>query len=319
MSTSLGAPIAHCPSTRYSTRSTYAQDRVDLVRDEHDRGVAPRGVAGRSAALTAACCERSSDSKRLVAQQQFGIGDERLRDAQSLLLAARERPDRPRRRTRSAPTASIAASTRARARFGMKGSPAPVAVEAEAHQVAAPDREIAVECALLRDVTDTVRVDVEPYPPTARSEPEEHAQQRRLARTVRAEHGEELARRDVEVECLEQHTVAESHRRVAQRGDRASRRSAPAPPERLHLVQLPRLVARLAGRHRLGHADDWDAVRRREVAARARSPGSSPARCRAAPRRRDSVIRSFIAFVVPRARLVALLDRLGEAGRRPRR
>ena len=93
----------------------------------------------------------------------------------------------------------------------------------------------AVERVLLRHVTDVVT------PPLRRpavdlhmaarqaGQTEQHAQQRRLARAVRAEHRDELARRDVEIEMLEQRARAEPHRRVAQLDDDRSALSSACP------------------------------------------------------------------------------------------
>ena len=50
-----------------------------------------------------------------------------------------------------------------------------------------------------------------------RLQPEEHAQQRGLAGAVGAEHGEELAGLDVEVEALPQRALAEAQCGAAQR------------------------------------------------------------------------------------------------------
>src|SRR3954463_14516566 len=95
-------------------------------------------------------------------------------------------------------------------------------VEPEPHEVATPDRQTAIERTLLGHVPDVVTpapwrpaVDLDDSARQPR-QPEEHTQQRRLPRSVRAEDREELARRDVEVQILEQHARAELHRRITQ-------------------------------------------------------------------------------------------------------
>ena len=74
-------------------------------------------------------------------------------------------------------------------------------VEPEAHEVAPAQRQIAIEHALLRHVADAAAVDHDA--PRRRLElAEQDAEERRLARTVRAEHGEELAALDLEGEVV---------------------------------------------------------------------------------------------------------------------
>ncbi len=128
-----------------------------------------------------------------------------------------------------------------------------MAVETEPHEVAAPDRQLAVEGALLGHVADAMAppfrgaaVDLDPTR-RQRREPEQDAQQRRLPGAVRSEHREELARLDLEVEVLEQRARAEAHRRVAQTDERHAQppSAASSVPE---LVLLPRLIARLVVR-----------------------------------------------------------------------
>ena len=87
-------------------------------------------------------------------------------------------------------------------------------VETEPHEISAADREVAIERTLLRYVPDVVApaargpaVDLDVAARHPR-QPEQDAQQRRLSRAVRAEHREELTRRDVEVEVLEQHALS---------------------------------------------------------------------------------------------------------------
>ncbi len=193
------------------------------MRDEHDRG----------ARVTAPVVDELDDrllvreverQQRLVAQQHLAVADERLRDAEALLLTAREQTDRrigvglgaDRRGSRRRPRAPARVPER---------QAAPMTVEPEAHEIATADREDAVERMLLRHVPDVVT------PPLRRpavdlhvavrqpGQTEQYAQQRRLARAVRAEHRDELPRRDVEIEMLEQACArrSASPRRAARR------------------------------------------------------------------------------------------------------
>ena len=82
-----------------------------------------------------------------------GIGDERLRDPQPLLLAAREPADR-RVGVRGRPDlGERGVDARAILRPEAPEAPA-VAVEPEPHEVAAAQDDVAVEDALLRHVAD---------------------------------------------------------------------------------------------------------------------------------------------------------------------
>ena len=108
-----------------------------------------------------------------------------------------------------------------------------MAVEPEPHEVAAAQDEVAVEDALLRHVADPVaalarRAAVDHDAPGARLEqPEQDADQRRLAGAVRAEDGEELAVLELEAEPFEERALAEAEREVVDRDD-AHRASAAA-------------------------------------------------------------------------------------------
>src|SRR4051812_45055406 len=95
-------------------------------------------------------------------------------------------------------------------------------VEPEPHEVATADRQTGIERTLLGHVPDVVTpaprrpaVDLDD-PARQPRQPEEHTQQRRLPRSVRAEDREELARRELEAEMFEQHARAELHRRIMQ-------------------------------------------------------------------------------------------------------
>ena len=95
-----------------------------------------------------------------------------------------------------------------------------MAVEAEPHEVAAAQDDVAVEDALLRHVADAVaallrRASLDHDAARARLEqPEQDADQRRLAGAVRPEHREQLAPLELEVEPFEQRAVAEPERQV---------------------------------------------------------------------------------------------------------
>ena len=109
-----------------------------------------------------------------------------------------------------------------------------MAVEPEADEVARAQREVAVEGALLRHVADALpafarRPAVHLHASGRRLEQaEQDADQRRLARAVRAEHGEELAGLQLEAEVFPEHALAEAQAEIFDRGDGAHRASAAA-------------------------------------------------------------------------------------------
>ncbi len=99
-------------------------------------------------------------------------------------------------------------------------------IEPEPNQVAPAQRKLAIERPQLRDVAD-------PVAPLARrhagdrhraaaqvEEPQQHLQQRRLARAVGPEHREELAGAYAQVQPVPERSVAQPHRRSAQLCDR---------------------------------------------------------------------------------------------------
>ncbi len=82
-------------------------------------------------------------------------------------------------------------------------------VEAEADEIDAAERKLFVERALLRDVADPRLVDDHAAGRWA-DEAEQHAEQRRLAGAVRAEHREQLARLEAERELFPERSVADA-------------------------------------------------------------------------------------------------------------
>ena len=189
-------------------------------------GVAPARVDELADRLLVREVERE---QRLVAQQHLRIADQRLRDAEPLLLAARQQPDRRvgvalARRPTGSPS-----STRARLARVTERQPAPVTVETEAHEIAAADRQVAVERVLLRHVADVVTpaprratVDLDRRRSTTGVSPS----RTRSNVVLPAPFGPSTARNSpgsiVEVEVLEQRARAEAHRRVAQPDDAPS-------------------------------------------------------------------------------------------------
>ena len=219
--------------------------------------------------LTALLVREVERQQRLVAQQHLRIADQRLGDAQALLLSAGEESDRRVRVALGADRSDRVVDERAAA-GGREREAAPVTVEPEPHEIATADRQVAIERTLLRHVPDIVApapgcpaVDLD-FAARQPRQPEQDAQQRRLPRTVRAEHREEFAGRDVEVEMLEQ---GRAYRTASTR--RATGRSTPSAPERrqqrFELMLLPRLVARLVPRLGLGDRDHRYAGGAREV------------------------------------------------------
>src|SRR5262249_56775980 len=101
---------------------------------------------------------------------------------------------------------------------GERSQPPAVAVEPEADQVAAAQRQVAVEDPLLGHVADPCPVELDAA--LGRLElAEEDPEERRLAGAVRPEHGEELAVLDIEGEVAPQLAVAEPQPEPVDRDD----------------------------------------------------------------------------------------------------
>ena len=100
----------------------HAEHGIDVVRHEEDARTAVASAAVDE--LGDAALVREVETREgLVAQQEQRVVGERLPDAQSLLLAAREGADRAVDANPVAPTASISASTRAFVAREGNGSP----------------------------------------------------------------------------------------------------------------------------------------------------------------------------------------------------
>jgi len=156
-----------------------------------------------------------------ITQQHPRVTDERLRDAKTLLLAARQPSDRGVGVGAGADRVDRARDRGAGARPG-HGNAAAMSVEAELDEVSTSNGKVGIEGALLRHVPDrttsTARwpaVDLDAAVCRG-DESEEDLDQRGFAGTVRAQHGEKFAACDVEVEVFEQHPVPEANGHVVE-------------------------------------------------------------------------------------------------------
>jgi hypothetical protein len=156
--------------------------------------------------------------QRLVAQQHLGVADQGLRHTEPLLLAAGQPGDRRLRERLGAHFGQcLVHPLAAFLDPGHPGAPT-VPVQAKPDEVAAPQRR--VDGALLRDVADAPvaaswrRTNDLDSARRQRRQPEQHAEQARLAGPVRAKHRDELTPLDVEVEAGPQDAVAVGQRRV---------------------------------------------------------------------------------------------------------
>src|SRR5579872_1211960 len=175
-------------------------DRVDVVRDEQDRDVLLLADAAHERG-DADLVREVEAVERLVEEQELRPAHERLRDEQPLLLSTGELADRPRRIVLGADEfdhLGDARGGRAAAPAGERDAPAG-AVEAEPDDVDAADARRLVEGPSLRQVADAVvRVagrlaEDRRVPRGERLLPEDRADERGLARAVRAEDRDELA------------------------------------------------------------------------------------------------------------------------------
>src|SRR5439155_10404599 len=181
-----------------------AEDRVDVVRYEQDRDLLlladpadkrrDRGLVGKVETV-----------ERLVEQEQLRSTDERLCDQQPLLLAAGELTDRPARVARGVDElerfGDASRLLRAARESGERDPPAR-AVQSELDEVDPADAGAGVEVVPLRQVADPRLRRSRALSQHARRagvhglQPEDGLDQRRLAGSIRTEHGDELTADD---------------------------------------------------------------------------------------------------------------------------
>ena len=173
------------------------EDRVDVVGHEEDRPAGPPLPAADEPGdlLLVADVEAR---QRLVAEKEARVADEGLGDAETLLLAARQAADgRLGECRRLDPLDRL----RDRALDGRRRAtdPPAVPVDAEPDEVAAAQGQVAVERLVLGHVADA-RVAPSRRPPEdldraggQPAEPEDDLEERRLARPVGTEDGDERA------------------------------------------------------------------------------------------------------------------------------
>src|SRR5438132_7978765 len=128
------------------------EHRIDIVRDEEDGAVLALAPAPKELG-DALLVPQVEARERLVAEEQVRSADERLRDPEALLLAARQPPDgrlgvstglhgRDRR---------VHPGARSRVR---EPDPPPVSVEPEPYEIPAAKRCLGIEVLVLRHVAD---------------------------------------------------------------------------------------------------------------------------------------------------------------------
>ncbi len=160
----------------------------------------------------------------LVTEQELGRSDKGLGDPESLLFTARQVTDRDVRERRGPDRRDRVG----RAALPLSGWPAgapSVAVEAETDEVAASQRQVAIEVMLLRDITDRGVATPGGRPEHLdgaggeRAEAKDDPQERCLARAVRAEDGHERPALDGHGQVAPDHALAVRERRSSQADD----------------------------------------------------------------------------------------------------
>jgi len=195
-----------------------AEDRVDVMRDEQDGD--PLGAADLLDERGDGALVRQVEAvERLVQEEELRSPNERLRDEESLLLAAGERAERTFRVALGSDERDRLAHPlcgRVGADSRQRHAPA-VAVEPEANEIDAADPRRRVEASSLRQVADRgVRrtwctAEHAHTPARQRQQAERHPEQRRLSRAVRSEHGDECARIDRQGDVGPDDLPAETH------------------------------------------------------------------------------------------------------------
>ena len=201
---------------------------LEIVRDQH------RGGAGLDEdALELVAHEQRhlvvERRERLVEKQDFRLDHERAHDRDQLLLAARQ-------------LIGIALEVDLDAEMGDQplGARAPLGLR-QLHQLerildvvdrAQPRKQrlaIILEHVAELDVAQRLAVEQD-FAGIGRDEPGDHVDQRALAAAVRAEHRDELAARDIEVEAVVDHSVDEVLGQAADGDVGGCRRRAAASP-----------------------------------------------------------------------------------------
>ncbi len=190
------------------------QDAVDAV--QHGVHVVSDEDDGRPALSTlrveqiddAALVGEVERQQRLVGEDQHRVGDERLRDAQPLLLAAGEPADRRVRVGGCADLVQRRVDSRAVVCVEAAEAPA-VAVEAEPHEVAPAQRRrrgrrsaAAAHSRAGRQRSRGGQPSITTLPGARLEQPEQDPKQRRLAGSVRPEDCEQLAVLELEARAL---------------------------------------------------------------------------------------------------------------------
>ncbi len=249
------------------------EDRVDVVGHEQDGAPGPR-VPAADELGDLALVAQVEVRERLVAQQQLRVADEGLGDPQALLLAARQAPDRgigvgasPRpRRSRPRPDGRRSRSgrptpqrwpssprrTRSRPRSGRSRSktwpwgtyPMPGLPRRGGWPRTSTDPTLSPARPSTMRSSEVLPDPLGPR--IATKLPSSNASDR-SCQTSRPAEGEGGV---VEADGRRGHLLTHP---------------SPGPLELVHLGELPLLVGLVLRRDRLGHADDRDAVRDREV------------------------------------------------------
>ena len=192
------------------------KDRVDVVGDEQHRDALALADAADELGDGLLVVEVEA-VQRLVEHQHAGPADQGLGEEDALLLAPGQLADRAVLVGRRADELDDLGDAPLLGRRRKRQSP-PGAVEAEPDQVDGADPQVGVEPAALRQVAD---VGVAPPHRVAedrdravaeRDQAQQGFEERRLARAVGTEDGDELALLDLEVDAAPDHATPKSHR-----------------------------------------------------------------------------------------------------------
>ena len=239
--------------------------------------------------VTRALVGQVEREQRLVAQQHVRVADQGLRHPQPLLLATGQPPDRRVGVRRAAdggergvhPLAPLPAAAQPEAEAGARrGRGRRGRGRAAAGPGRGPSAAARSRCSGCPRRGAASR---DPHLAGGqRQQPEQHPHQRGLAGAVRAEHRDELAGRDVEVETVPQRAVAEAHARRRAGTPPAWRRAASRRPDGGGAARRPWISSRLARAERAGQRVDLAAHPVDVVGQRLRA-GSRSSRRRAPP------------------------------------
>lgn len=198
--------------------------RVDLVGHEDHRGAAVHRLAADELG-DCLLVVQVEGVQGFVAEQNLGVGGQRLSGAQSLLFSSGEQSHRHVSVGRGADGMEQLIHTAAQPP-GVQSHAESMAVQTQGHHVTGSKRRLLGHGLLLRDVADAAAapphgLSADLHRPGAEpGQTEQHLEEGGLARAVGSQHRKELTGHQLQVQAFPEHAPVEAHTGLAQLHDR---------------------------------------------------------------------------------------------------